>query len=77
MPEEKETKARRTSKKKEELSIEDSFKRLEEITALLEKPDTKLKDAMALYTEGVKMADQLKESLEGVEKEIKILSAED
>ena len=38
------------AKKSEEINIEDSFKRLEEITALLEKPDTKLKEAMELYT---------------------------
>lgn len=65
------------AKKSEEINIEDSFKRLEEITALLEKPDTKLKEAMELYTEGVKLADSCKKTLEGVEKEIKILSEEE
>ena len=60
-----------------EINIEDSFKRLEEITELLEKPDTKLKEAMELYTEGVKLADSCKKTLEGVEKEIKILSEEE
>lgn len=65
------------AKKSEEINIEDSFKRLEEITALLEKSDTKLKEAMELYTEGVKLADSCKKTLEGVEKEIKILSEEE
>ncbi|MBQ1327464.1 MAG: exodeoxyribonuclease VII small subunit [Eubacterium sp.] len=65
------------AKKSEEINIEDSFKRLEEITALLEKTDTKLKEAMELYTEGVKLADSCKKTLEGVEKEIKILSEEE
>lgn len=60
-----------------EINIEESFKRLEEITALLEKPDTKLKEAMELYTEGVKLADNCKKTLEGVEKEIKILSEDE
>ncbi len=60
--------------KKEELIIEDAFVRLEEINKKLEDPNTNLKDSMALYAEGVKLAAACKEELAGVEKEIIILN---
>lgn len=66
------------SKKKtdasKELVIEDAFSRLEEINQLLENQDTNLKDALSLYSEGVKLVSLCKENLEGVEKEIQILN---
>ncbi len=57
-----------------DFDIEEAFKRLGEINALLENPDTKLKDSLSLYTEGVKLVSACRESLEGVEKEIKVLN---
>lgn len=57
-----------------ELSIEEAFKRLEEINKMLETPEIPLKDSMELYAEGVKLVALCKASLEGVEKEIQILN---
>ena len=50
------------------------MERLDEICAKLENEKTSLKEAMTLYTEGVKLAALARENLEGVEKEIKILN---
>jgi exodeoxyribonuclease VII small subunit len=58
----------------EAFNIEQAFARLEEITTQLEKPTTNLADSMKLYAEGVKLAEQCRVNLEGVEKEIQILS---
>ena len=63
--------------KKEEFDVEKALERLEEINELLSKSGTSLKDSMALYKEGVELSDKCKENLEGVEKEIKILSGEE
>ena len=60
--------------KKEEIVIEDAFKRIAEINAALENPETGLKDALSLYTEGCTLVAACRENLEGVEKEIKILN---
>ncbi|MCR5544524.1 MAG: exodeoxyribonuclease VII small subunit [Eubacterium sp.] len=70
MPSKKETKA------KEEFDIEKALARLEEINESLSKSGTSLQESLALYKEGVELADKCKENLEGVEKEIKILSAD-
>ncbi|MBQ6231036.1 MAG: exodeoxyribonuclease VII small subunit [Eubacterium sp.] len=61
----------------EKFIVEDAFARLEEIITALEAPETKLSDAMELYKEGVVLSDKCRENLEGVEKEIKILNAEE
>ena len=58
---------------KEEFDIEVSFKRLEEILALMENRDTGLKKSMELYAEGVELVSKCKANLEGVEKEILVL----
>ena len=63
--------------KHETLSIEESFARLEEIIQKLEKEDTGLTEAMALYTEGVKLLESSKATLEGVEQELKVLNPEE
>ncbi len=63
--------------KTEEFDIEKSLARLEEINAELSKPGTTLKQSMDLYREGVELAEKCKKNLEGVEKEIQILSAEE
>ena len=58
---------------KEEFDIEASFKRLEEILALMENRDTGLRKSMELYAEGVELVSKCKANLEGVEKEIQVL----
>ena len=60
-----------------EFDIEKSLARLEEINSELSKSGTSLKDSMALYNEGVGLAEKCKNYLEGVEKEIQILSEEE
>ncbi|MBR4513765.1 MAG: exodeoxyribonuclease VII small subunit [Lachnospiraceae bacterium] len=60
--------------KKDDIVIEEVMERLDEICAKLENEKTSLKEAMTLYTEGVKLAALARENLEGVEKEIKILN---
>ncbi len=63
-------------KKSEDFNIEEALKRLEEINTELAKSGTPLKDSMALYKEGVELAAKCKENLEGVEKEMEILSVQ-
>ena len=60
--------------KKEDIVIEEVMSRLDEICVKLENEKTSLKESMALYTEGVKLAALARENLEGVEKEIRILN---
>lgn len=65
------------SAEEKEFDIEKSLARLEEINSELSKSGTSLKDSMALYNEGVGLAEKCKTYLEGVEKEIQILSEEE
>lgn len=58
----------------EDISIEEAFGRLAEISEALESPDISLKDSLKLYKEGVGLISRCKENLEGVEKEIQILN---
>lgn len=60
--------------KNNDFNIEQALARIEEINQLLSQPGTSLKDSMELYKEGVELADKCKKNLEGVEKEIIILS---
>ena len=70
--------AKKVEKEKtEDFIIEDAFQRLEAIIKSLEDPETKLNEAMELYKEGVVLSDKCRTSLEGVEKEIKVLNAEE
>lgn len=52
------------------ISIEDAFKKLEEITAVLESPETSLKDSLDVYAEGVKLIQSCKDYLQDVQKEM-------
>jgi exodeoxyribonuclease VII small subunit len=61
----------------EKFIVEDAFARIEEIIRALEEPETRLSDAMELYKEGVVLSEKCRDNLEGGEKEIKILNAED
>ena len=75
MPAKKKAEAIENTEKKE-LSIEDSFARLEEIIQTLESPETGLQDSMKLYTEGVELLNNCQNTLEGVEQQLKILQPE-
>ena len=70
--------AKKTEKTEpKDISIEESFTRLEEIIQTLESPETGLEDAMKLYTEGVELLGSCQKTLEGVEQQLKILQPED
>lgn len=68
--------ADKKNEKKDEFDVEKALERLEEINSELAKSGTSLKASLDLYKEGVKLAEECKTHLEGVEKEIKILSEE-
>ena len=70
-------KVKKSTEKEQEFNLEEAMARLEEINQELAKSGTSLKDSMALYKEGVELAQKCKDSLEGVEKEIQILSADE
>lgn len=57
-----------------EMKLEDSFARLDEIIAELEKPDVSLEDSFTYYQEGVKLLKLCNDSIDKVEKELIILS---
>ena len=59
---------------KEDFDIEAAFARLEEINDKLAKPGTTLKESLALYNEGVVLAEKCKSCLDGVKKELKVLT---
>lgn len=51
-------------------SFEDKIRRLEEITALLEKGEAQLSDALALFTEGTKLAGECSKMLDEAEQTV-------
>ena len=71
-----EVKKKPATKKEKGFDIEKALARLDEINIELGKSGTSLKDSLALYKEGVELAEKCKVNLEGVEKEIQILSEE-
>jgi exodeoxyribonuclease VII small subunit len=66
--------ADKNNENEEDIVVEDAFARLDEINAKLESKDTSLKEALELYSEGVKLAAACRRNLEGVEKEIRIIN---
>ena len=61
---------------KKDFSIEESLKKIEAITAVLENPATSLKDSLAAYAEGVQLVQACKDDLCDVEKEMIVLRGE-
>lgn len=60
-----------------EFSIEESFEKIENMISELESGKVNLNDSIDLYSNGVKLLKECKSHLEGVEKEIIVLTAED
>lgn len=60
-------------KNKEEMSFEDSMKKLEEIAVELEKNDLDLDSSVSKFEEGMKLSKQCSKMLEDAEKRISIL----
>ncbi len=53
--------------------LENNFKKLDDIVAAMEKGDLSLEEAFKLYKEGIDLVSKCNESIEKVEKEIKII----
>jgi exodeoxyribonuclease VII small subunit len=60
--------------KKQYKDYESAIARLEEITGLLESGDTRLEEAINLYTEGFEIAQYCDQKLAEAEKKIKIIT---
>lgn len=59
---------------KKEFNIDQGFDQLDQIIETLSSEDVKLSDAVKLYTEGVGIVKQCKDSLDKVEKELILLN---
>ena len=57
----------------EEINFEEAMKKLEQITAELEKGDLSLDEAVKKFEEGIKLSKQCNKILEDTEKRINIL----
>lgn len=57
-------------RKKEHVSLEDNFAKLEETIEKLESEDTALEEAFALYTEGMEILRSCNEQIDKVEKKV-------
>lgn len=62
---------------KKELSIEESFDKLEGILQEMEREDTGLEKSFQLYEEGMKLLKGAEESIDRVEKQIRVLSGQE
>lgn len=67
-------KTRSTDMAKKEFSIDQGFEQLDDILKKLGSEDVKLSDAVKLYSEGVSVVKECKDSLDQVEKELIILN---
>lgn len=60
---------------KEELSVEESFRLLEEMAEKMEDPDTTLEESFHLYQKGMELLKQVNGILDTYEKKMQILSS--
>ncbi len=63
-------------KKKQEGSLEDKFRELDEILSKMEKEDISLEDAFSLYETGMKKIRECNEKLDLVEKRMLVIAGE-
>lgn len=63
-------------KKQSNLTIEETFKRLDEIIENLEKDDISLEDSFKLYTEGMELAGYCNSQIDKVEKKVMAMNEE-
>lgn len=61
-------------KKMEDLSVEEAFKRLNQILNNLDKEEISLEESFHLYEEGVKLVQHCNAKVDRVEKQIMVLS---
>ena len=65
------------NEKMENMSIEETFECIETTLTRLKEEDISLEDSFALYKEGMELLKHCNDKIDRVEKEIKILTAED
>ena len=63
-------------KKKKELTLEESFARLEELVERLEDRDVPLEESFQIYKEGMDLLKNCKEKIDTVEKKMKQINAD-
>ena len=57
-----------------DFKLEEAFEKLDEIVEELEKPDISLENSFTLYQEGIKLLKACNDTIDKVEKELKVLS---
>ena len=65
------------SKEKNGITIEQSFEQLEEILRRMEDEETGLEESFRLYEQGLKLIKHAGDSIDKVEKQIRILNEEE
>ncbi|MFQ8703159.1 MAG: exodeoxyribonuclease VII small subunit [Eisenbergiella sp.] len=61
---------------KNELTLEEAFARLEEVTRMLEDEDISLEQSFAVYLKGMELLKYCNESIDKVEKKVLVLNGE-
>ena len=61
---------------KNELTLEEAFARLEEVTRMLEDEDISLEQSFAVYKKGMELLKYCNESIDKVEKKVLVLNGE-
>lgn len=61
------------TRKKEEMSLEEMFSKMENIIGEMEKGDVKLEESFRLYNEGMQLLKKCSETIDTVEKKVLIL----
>ena len=61
---------------KNELTLEEAFARLEEVTRMLEDEDISLEQSFAVYQKGMELLKYCNESIDRVEKKVLVLNGE-
>lgn len=61
---------------KNELTLEEAFARLEEVTRMLEDEDISLEQSFAVYQKGMELLKYCNESIDKVEKKVLVLNGE-
>ncbi len=60
-------------KEQQNISIEESLDKIDDIIKALENPEVPLAESLKLYSEGAMLVSQCKEAISGIEKEIQVL----
>lgn len=60
----------------EEMTLEESFEKLEEILAALESRDVTLEQSFEIYQKGMELIKQCNSKIDGVEKKMQVMNEE-